>query len=668
MIKKLCCIILSALILTLPLNFPVFATSQDSQSRTMNINVAKNKPIYTNVILDEEGLYADWGSESLTDGDLTTMSLMLGKCENEYFIVDLGRRYNVDRINLYDRQDQEQVQEARSGICIMGSNTLDFSQYDILGEIDETDSNKFASQGVYSVCPNHQENYRYIKLQRTKTYTGAWFFYNELEVFADVDLEEVSPGKKAYANDWYDMHNDADGKNSYAPQNVLDNEISMDNRWLSYYGENGESGYSYLVVDLEEAKNIGYVEFERVDNSQTTIGQFYSDFDIYLSNKFDAEELLNSKTLKDNEDYIWVSGVYGNAEGLWTDDIYGSLCNGDKMRYVIYKHNKEQSLSEMGAVRVYANNLMVYSAYYDGDSICIDFSDKLDEKSAESITLADAESGEKLKTVGSLSEDGYSYCMDATGLDESGIYTVHIPENVGAENGIAMQVEATFTIKTLKKAELCSISLRNESDENCTDFADAQKLTVEARIRNNISVEKSIMLMSGVFEGEKLVKVYTNAARIDGKTKGKIELYINCSHLGEKNIIKLFVWDMTDNFQIPICDVREIPPRSNEIYVSPDGKENGTGTIENPFNSIEKAQAAVRNMNSNMSSDIYVYLREGVYQLNDTLQFTPQDSGTNGYNVVYCSYEGEEAEISGGDIISDWSRYDDKIWYAPYDG
>ncbi|WP_188999735.1 right-handed parallel beta-helix repeat-containing protein, partial [Paenibacillus nasutitermitis] len=67
------------------------------------------------------------------------------------------------------------------------------------------------------------------------------------------------------------------------------------------------------------------------------------------------------------------------------------------------------------------------------------------------------------------------------------------------------------------------------------------------------------------------------------------------------------------------------------------------------------ARDKVRTVNGNMAGDIVVYLRGGVYPLSETLVFDQRDSGTNGYNVIYKSFPGEKASISGGREISGWT-------------
>lgn len=105
----------------------------------------------------------------------------------------------------------------------------------------------------------------------------------------------------------------------------------------------------------------------------------------------------------------------------------------------------------------------------------------------------------------------------------------------------------------------------------------------------------------------------------------------------------------------------------NFIYVSSDGDDSGDGTINSPFKTIERAKDAVREINENMKGDIIVSLRGGTYYLDETLEFSEEDSGSNGFYVTYRAYENEEVRISGGNKISGWEKYG-KMWRAKYDG
>lgn len=101
------------------------------------------------------------------------------------------------------------------------------------------------------------------------------------------------------------------------------------------------------------------------------------------------------------------------------------------------------------------------------------------------------------------------------------------------------------------------------------------------------------------------------------------------------------------------------------FFVSPDGSDNGDGSINSPFKSLEAARDAVRNVSGNMSGDITVYLRGGDYRLTQPVVFDTRDSGKNGYSIIYKAYEDEVPVINGSEQVTGWSKYNDKLWSAP---
>jgi hypothetical protein len=96
------------------------------------------------------------------------------------------------------------------------------------------------------------------------------------------------------------------------------------------------------------------------------------------------------------------------------------------------------------------------------------------------------------------------------------------------------------------------------------------------------------------------------------------------------------------------------------FYAAPNG--SGTTCSEATPCSLTGARDKVRTVNSNMSGDIVVYLRGGVYSLGAPFQLTESanthDSGTNGWNVIYRAYPGETPLLSGGQQITGWILYD----------
>ena len=90
-------------------------------------------------------------------------------------------------------------------------------------------------------------------------------------------------------------------------------------------------------------------------------------------------------------------------------------------------------------------------------------------------------------------------------------------------------------------------------------------------------------------------------------------------------------------------------------YVSPTGSDaTGDGSIDNPFQTIDKSRLAVRNRNKSGEGvgPIVVYLRQGNYEHASRLNFDSGDSGTEANPIIYRSYPGEHALVSGAKTVT----------------
>ncbi|WP_158302133.1 right-handed parallel beta-helix repeat-containing protein [Paenibacillus mesophilus] len=101
-------------------------------------------------------------------------------------------------------------------------------------------------------------------------------------------------------------------------------------------------------------------------------------------------------------------------------------------------------------------------------------------------------------------------------------------------------------------------------------------------------------------------------------------------------------------------------------YVAPSGDDgSGNGTIGSPFRTPGRARDAVReSIAGGMSSDVTVYMREGVYRLDSSFTLTGADSGRDGHEVVYRSYPGESAGLDASKAITGWVPHSATIYKA----
>ncbi|MEN6315701.1 MAG: right-handed parallel beta-helix repeat-containing protein [Clostridiaceae bacterium] len=90
---------------------------------------------------------------------------------------------------------------------------------------------------------------------------------------------------------------------------------------------------------------------------------------------------------------------------------------------------------------------------------------------------------------------------------------------------------------------------------------------------------------------------------------------------------------------------------SMSYYVSLTGNDSNTGSIDQPFRTVEKARDAIRALKSAgglPEGGVTVYIRGGIYSLQSSLAFTGEDSGESGKPVVYSAYPGETVSFMGG--------------------
>jgi hypothetical protein len=102
------------------------------------------------------------------------------------------------------------------------------------------------------------------------------------------------------------------------------------------------------------------------------------------------------------------------------------------------------------------------------------------------------------------------------------------------------------------------------------------------------------------------------------------------------------------------------------LWVSPGGDDGNPGTEEQPLRTIARARDLVRTLNRDMRDDITVFIA-GAHYLDRPLVLGPEDSGTNGYNIVYTAAPGEHPVVSGGVLVTGWVLADASrnLWYAP---
>ncbi|NLY01577.1 MAG: hypothetical protein GXY83_36275 [Rhodopirellula sp.] len=110
--------------------------------------------------------------------------------------------------------------------------------------------------------------------------------------------------------------------------------------------------------------------------------------------------------------------------------------------------------------------------------------------------------------------------------------------------------------------------------------------------------------------------------------------------------------------------------RGAEWFVSTEGNDGWSGKLaaanpaktDGPFATLERARDELRKSKS--AAPATIYLRGGQYALEEPLELTPADSGSESEPVTYCAYADEKPVISGGRPVTGWRKHDERLWVA----
>ncbi len=89
-----------------------------------------------------------------------------------------------------------------------------------------------------------------------------------------------------------------------------------------------------------------------------------------------------------------------------------------------------------------------------------------------------------------------------------------------------------------------------------------------------------------------------------------------------------------------------------EIWVAPDGTDDGPGTRERPFATLTHARNTIRQIPADRGA-VTVYVRGGRYELSDTFTLDERD-----HDVRFVAAEGEHPIVSGGRFVTGWRAGD----------
>ncbi len=104
-----------------------------------------------------------------------------------------------------------------------------------------------------------------------------------------------------------------------------------------------------------------------------------------------------------------------------------------------------------------------------------------------------------------------------------------------------------------------------------------------------------------------------------------------------------------------------------KLYVSPKGRVEGQGTIQDPFPTLERARDAIRTMKTGgglPAGGVNVLLRGGTYERTTAFELEKQDSGLPEAPIVYGAFPGEKVRLLGGRVVTGFKQVTDETVLA----
>ncbi len=100
-----------------------------------------------------------------------------------------------------------------------------------------------------------------------------------------------------------------------------------------------------------------------------------------------------------------------------------------------------------------------------------------------------------------------------------------------------------------------------------------------------------------------------------------------------------------------------LPNPARTLHLSPSGQDTADGTKSAPFLTLEKCRDAIRQIRQKSglpAGGIRVVIEAGTYFVQNTIEFTKDDSGTAAAPITYVADSGQKPIFTGGKAVTEW--------------
>lgn len=230
-------------------------------------------------------------------------------------------------------------------------------------------------------------------------------------------------------------------------------------------------------------------------------------------------------------------------------------------------------------------------------------------------------------------------------------------ENTGAASLMIREI----TLELIPLYEDLKITTDSQGKTEADRLFGNETLYISGSFENVFYTSNGVKVISAFYdEYGRMLSVSLDS--IDTKIGEKDDISIPVTVNSDAAKFKVLLWRSTDRVKPLLAEKTVYAGWDTHYYVDAvNGNDDYLGTSEaQAFKTIAAAQQKVRTVNDDMLGDIYVHLA-GEFEIDETIEMTAEDSGTNGFDVIY---QGDgEASLSGGRKIEGFTKVENTPLY-----
>lgn len=464
----------------------VFAKDDIADTEEIYLNVARNKKI--TVSATEFG-----DAQNITDDNLTSGNYWIAYRDSEgaekyygenWFSIDLEKRYPIEKIVLYDRGSGE-TDTLRGAFKILGANKSDFSD-----SVELFTTKSYTEQELIELFPKNgsltldlpdKTPYRYVKYQKLNV-TAAQI--REIQVFATVTATNIARNKTTYSTPSFDSVQGNSYSENYGAQRLTDGDLSTswesataDSKTYYKYYRIG-AHYAAATVDLGGKYPVDavklYAKENSTDDERGYFALYSSENPVIANDMSDKAEGISTKYYNLTHEklialtaYDYNTLAYSNTASQSTQLSDGTtytqfenqpggytlaLSAENPFRYLTYRRTSTSYQGILNEIKAYVINPFVSSAKANYNNITISFSDEMNSTSLsrDTVSVIDMTDFTELN-ITSLSYSSYNMYITVDGMVSGREYMIRVDRSVTNEKNIPM-AEAFTKIFTAENA------------------------------------------------------------------------------------------------------------------------------------------------------------------------------------------------------------------------